>query len=249
MLILKWAAAALFVVSIPLFLVLSNVRIAAMEPRVYEYSFAEYGAEITTGIDRAQLDFAARDIVNYFQNDEELLTTQVRVGGQEQPLFTERETLHMKDVKGLFNAVFFIQEVAFVYAVAYVTTVFLWSRERSLRTLGQLCLVAGVGTAGLLMAAAVGLFVGFDDLFRQFHLLSFSNDFWELDPARDHLIQMFPRDFWFDVSLAVGVASVLEGLLVALAGFAILSWVNRSAARLRLRERSERRARRAAADA
>ena len=67
---------------------------------------------------------------------------------------------------------------------------------------------AGLGTAALLATAAVGVLIGFDDLFRQFHLLSFANDFWLLDPRTDHLIQMFPQGFWFDVTLGGGVQSL-----------------------------------------
>ena len=64
----------LFVAAVPVFLLLSNVRIAATEPRVLEYSFAQYDADERTGIDRAQLDRAAIEIVRYFRNDEALLS-------------------------------------------------------------------------------------------------------------------------------------------------------------------------------
>ena len=69
----------------PVFLLLTNVRMAAMEPRVYEYSFATYDVPAVTGIDRAQLDAAARDIVAYFGDERPLLTTQVTIGGRTEP--------------------------------------------------------------------------------------------------------------------------------------------------------------------
>jgi len=224
---IRWVTTTLFIIAVPIFLVLSNVRIAAMEPRVYGYSFSHYDVETVTGIDRAQLDRAAAEMIRYFQDDEPLLTTHVRLNGEEQPLFTPRETLHMRDVKGLFQNTFFLHEVTFVYIVAYIAAVFLWARERSLRRLAQQCMQAGLLTALLLMVGAVGILVGFDSLFRQFHLLSFSNDFWELDPARDHLVQMFPDGFWFSVSLVVGLATLVEGLLLAGASYATLTWLSR----------------------
>ncbi len=222
---IRWVTTGLFLLAVPLFLLLSNVRIAAMETRVYGYSFSTYNVEEVTGIDRAQLDRAAAEMVRYFENEEPLLTTRVRINGEEQPLFTPRETLHMRDVKELFQDTFFLQEVAFVYIVAYVATVFLWARERSLRRLAEQCVWAGVLTAALLGVAAVAMLVGFDSLFRQFHLISFSNDFWELDPSRDHLIQMFPQGFWFRVSLIVGMATVIEALALAGLGYAALVWL------------------------
>ena len=229
---------ALFVVAVPVFLLLSNVRVAAMEPRVYEYSFETYDAPARTGIDRAQLNRAAQDIAHYFRNDEPLLTTRVIIDGDEQALFNPREVQHMRDVKALFRSVFRIHEVAFVYVVAYVAAVFLWSREQSMRHLARQAIAAGLAAAGLLAVGAVAVLVGFDNLFRQFHVLSFANDFWLLDARTDHLIQMFPQNFWFDVTLAVGVATIAEGAALALVGFAYVQWLD-----YRERHRDERESR------
>jgi integral membrane protein (TIGR01906 family) len=219
---IRWAATALFVVAVPVFLVLTFVRIAAVEPRVHEYAFAQYDAEATTGVERAQLDRAAREIIRYFRDDEELLAIRVTVEGQEQPLFSPREVLHMRDVKDLMNVAFRVHELAFVYLVSYVAAVFLWSRERPVRRLAHQAVTAGVLTVGLLSFAAAGVLVGFDDLFRQFHVLSFSNDLWQLSPARDHLIQMYPRGFWFDATLAIGLLAAASGALLAVLGYAYL---------------------------
>ncbi len=229
MIALRWLASALFIAAIPVFLLLSNVRIATMEPRVYGYGFSTYGVAEVTGLDRAQLDRAAVDIVRYFADDRPLLTTRVSIGGQEQPLFTAREALHMRDVKGLFQAVFWLQEVAFVYLAVYVVAVYIWARERPLRRLARQCMTAGYVTAGVLAVGAVIAAIGFDSLFLAFHLVSFANDFWALDPLHDRLIQMFPRDFWFIVTLAVGVATVMEGMLLSLLGYALRSWLDRTA--------------------
>jgi integral membrane protein (TIGR01906 family) len=225
---LRWLAAVLFIASVVVFLLLSNVRIAAMEPRVYGYSFSAYQVPEVTGIDRGQLDRAAVDIVRYFGDSRPLLTTRVTIGGQDQPLFSPKEALHMRDVKALFGAVFVVHEMAFIYLAGYIVAVYLWARERSLARLASQFIRAGVLTAGIVMVAGAVAAVGFDTLFTLFHLVSFANDFWELDPTRDHLIQMFPRDFWFTVTMAVGVATIMEGLLLALAGYGLRAWLRRT---------------------
>ena len=227
----RWLSTALFIVLVPVFLVLSNVRVATMEPRVYDYSFDHYDVSEVTRLDRTQLTGAARDFVHYFQDSRPLLTTRVVLGGQEQPLFSQKETLHMKDVKALFQAVFVVHEVALAYVLAYVGAVFVWSHERSMRTLANQLIRAGIGTVGALTVAALAMLVGFDQLFYLFHRLSFANDLWELNPLTDHLIQMFPRDFWFMVTIAIGVATIIEGSLLVLAGYALRTWFDRSTAR------------------
>jgi len=241
---LRWTATALFIVCIPVFLVLTNVRIAANWERVYDYAFAQYNAPAVTGIERHELDRSAREIVRYFQHgrEGELLDIRVQRGDAVVPLFNQREILHMADVRDLFQLTFRIHEFAFVYILAYLTAVYLWSRERSMRRLAREAIAAGGVTVGLLGAAAISVMFGFDALFEKFHILSFSNDFWQLNPATDRLVQMFPMGFWFDVTLAVGVFTVFQGGLIALLGLAHIIWVDRRAERRRLQRRRRRNA-------
>ena len=239
----RWVAAAVFIVCIPVFLVLTNVRIATTEERVYGYAFSAYDIPAVTGIPRPELDRAAHELVQYLTSSDpdSLLDIRVHVtGGESQPLYNEREILHMRDVKRLFQFVFRVHEVAFAYILVYVAGVYLWSREQSLRRLARQAVVAGIATAVALGVAAVAMLIGFDQLFLAFHLVSFANDFWQLDPATDRLVQMFPEGFWFDVSIGVGVLTVIEGGLVALGGYAYLEWSERRAER---RRRAQMRAR------
>lgn len=219
MVLARWGATAVFLVALPLFLVLSNVRIAANELSVYHYAFDRYDAEERTGVARADLDRAARDIVLYFRDDRDLLDIRVAVEGDEQALFNPREVLHMRDVKELMARAFSVQELALVYVVGYIGVVYLLVRERSLYHLARLVAAGGGITLAALALASTAVVAGFDDLFRQFHVISFSNDLWKLDPDRDRLIQMFPRGFWFDATLGVGLLTIAEAaLLVASAG-------------------------------
>jgi integral membrane protein (TIGR01906 family) len=229
MLASRWVATVCFIIAVPLFLVLTNVRIAATEQRVYKYSFAQNNAEVVTGVDRAQLDGAAATIVDYFRTGEgdELLDIRVVVDGQEEALYNQREILHMRDVKDLMQLTFRVHEISFVFLVGYVVVVFLWTRERALRQLAVQTIVAGASTMVLLGVGAIAVVLGFDRLFEQFHLLSFSNDFWRLNPATDRLIQMFPEGFWFDVTLGVGVLTAIEGGLVTMLGLGYLVWSGR----------------------
>jgi integral membrane protein (TIGR01906 family) len=226
----RWTTTALFVIAVPLFLVLTNVRIAAMWTPVYDYAFTEYDGPARTGIARPELDRAAQEIIAYFQSTEDDLLLDIRVeeDGRQVPLFNQREVLHMSDVRDLFQVVFGVQEVAFAYIVVYIAAVVLWSRERSMRRLARQGIAAGLLAFGALAIGAVGVLVNFDSLFTQFHLLSFANDFWKLSPDRDHLVQMFPQGFWFDVSLAVGVITLLEGALIASIGAGYLAWLDRA---------------------
>ena len=69
-------------------------------------------------------------------------------------------------------------------------------------------------TLGLMAFLALWAFIGFDRLFILFHEVSFSNEFWILDPTRDYLIMLFPGGFFYDATiLAFGVV-ILEALFI-----------------------------------
>ena len=69
-----------------------------------------------------------------------------------------------------------------------------------------------------MLALGLGALFNFDQLFLQFHLLSFTNEFWQLDPAKDYLIMLFPGGFWYDAALFCALATV--GLAIILGGMA-----------------------------
>ena len=208
-------ATLLFIISVPVALITANVRILASEGRLYEYAFDQYDAPSTTGIARDELVRASQELRTYFNNDDETVYVRVREGGREVSLFNPKETAHLRDVKNVFKLVFRVQELSLIYALVYVVGVFLWAREGTLRALAGQTLTAALIGLGAIVGLGVFAFTGFDRAFEQFHLISFDNEFWKLNPLTDHLIQMFPEDFWFDASMFAGIMTLVEsGLLV-----------------------------------
>ncbi len=196
-------------------LVTSNVRWVANEVGLYHYSFDEYDAEAATGISRSELDRAADKLVRYFNNDDESIRIFVQEDDRRVALFNERESSHLTDVKNLFRTVFRVQEASLAFALVFVVAVFIWAAEAPLRLLARILLQASLLTLGLLALFGVLALVGFDELFLRFHLVAFTNDLWNLNPDTDHLIQMFPRDFWFDATMLVAGLTAVEAVLLA----------------------------------
>ena len=75
---------------------------------------------------------------------------------------------------------------------------------------------------GLMIALALWALFGFERFFLIFHLVSFSNEYWMLDPARDYLIRLFPGGFFYDAALFGFGAIMLEALLIGGIAFGIL---------------------------
>ena len=220
-------AALLFIVALPVALITTSVRVAVNEPRLYEYATDHYNTTATTGIERSELLRASGELRDYFNNGEESIFVRVQRDGGPISLFNPRETAHLRDVKALMQASFRVQEAAVLFVLAYVVFVFVWAKEGSFRSLAKQILASGLVTLVAVGALGVVAVSGFEGAFNQFHLIAFDNDLWKLNPAQDHLIQMFPEAFWQDVSIWVGLASLAGmGVLSALA--AIYLGVTRS---------------------
>lgn len=200
---LRSVARALFYVALPLLIVCTAVRVLFSTQAVYSYAIDHYHADLATGINHNDLIAATQDIRAYFSNSEEYLHTLVHdQNGEVVPLFNAREVLHMHDVKAVVRVVNATQAWSLAVVAAYVIVVVLWAGEESLSTLARRTVRAVLATLALLLLfGAVAAAGGFDAAFIKFHQLVFHNDYWQLDPARDHLVQIFPEGFWLDATV------------------------------------------------
>ena len=114
----------------------------------------------------------------------------------------------MKDVKALVKGVYRVSELTGLYLIAVIVGGFaIWGR-RLMPSVAALIGWGGWTTVALLVVVGLAMTVGFDRLFLAFHLISFTNDLWQLDPRRDYLIAMFPEVFFFTATILI-IVSVL----------------------------------------
>ncbi len=197
----------------PLALVATNIRFAASEVRIYDYSVREYNAAAAARIPESELTRANRELVSYFTADDPgpLYIVVTNTNGEEESLFNARETAHLADVRGLFQALFTVQVLAVALTLGLAVVLLATS---SVRVLARAVLYGSGFTMALMGASGALAYLGFDDVWRQFHFLAFTNDLWQLDSATDHLIQMFPQDFWFDITVLIGAFTLLQALVI-----------------------------------
>ncbi len=200
----------IFTLVLPIFLIAINVGYVTHSDWLYTYNWWRNGVSERTGLPTSELYSAADQIKAYFANDAERLDVQVNTSRGVVSLFGEREILHMIDVKDLMR---------------YVERVSVWSG-------GVLVLCAALGLAirrgdffasmsqwlrwcalvwGLMIATLVVVaIIDFTWIFTQFHLLSFANDLWQLDPFRHYLLLLFPERFFLEATLFIALLTVIE---------------------------------------
>lgn len=218
--VVKKVALVLFVIALPVLLFTTSVSAAANTIWLYEYGFSKYDITAVTGIEGDELTRAAHGLIDYWNNSEETFNITVIKDGQRFTLFNEKEVSHLVDVKALFRFVYACLISSLIYAVAFASmALFLW-KDRRLLALG---LVWGSGFSILLMIV-LGLLAitDFQWLFWQFHLLSFTNDLWLLDPRTDYLIMLFPEGFWFDAAIICSAFKILLALILGTVGWRML---------------------------
>ena len=211
-------------VALPATFIIGAVRFAFSWQPVYTYAVETYQADEVTGVPMPQLLQATHTIRNYFTNSQsDLDISVVDATGAREPLFNKQEIAHMRDVKRLVQRFYLLLDPAAVYVAAYVA-LSLTVLRRSARSVAWDVLQTSMATIVILVAFGVAALLDFDQLFIEFHVLSFSNDFWQLDPTRDHLVQMFPQGFWLDVTVFVALIALTGAVLLGLLSGGVLLW-------------------------
>jgi integral membrane protein (TIGR01906 family) len=203
----------LFIICIPFFLFTASIGIAVNSHWLYTAGFEKYNITQVTGITLPELNKAASGLIKYFNSGEEYINLQVIKNGEPFTLFNDKEVQHLKDVKGLIWFDYWVLIGTFAYLLIYAG--FHERRKANKRNLAQGLFGGGILTIVLGLVLGVGILFGFDQLFWNFHLISFSNDFWLLDPTKDYMIMMFPGDFWYD---AFGFVAILTLGLAVIVG-------------------------------
>jgi integral membrane protein (TIGR01906 family) len=198
------------VLALPVFLVLTNVRLLTGETFLrYEYGKAGFPTPMRFTVEE-RMAFA-RASVDYLVTDAGVETLRA-LADELGPIYNERELRHMEDVKALTDKVFPLQLVLGLVLLALVGGAIYRGgemRRAALRGLVGGAILTWVILVGLTLLVALN----FDWFFTRFHLIFFEGDTW-LFAASDTLIRLFPPQFWFDASLLVGVLTLLEAAVV-----------------------------------
>jgi len=215
---LSLVALALALFTLP---VAFTVRYATTSASWWERGFERYDATGRTGLPQQEVLRIAAETRDYLTNDDERLA----VGVDGAPFYSEREILHMIDVKRLMARTFDAGWAALGFIVAFIALT-IWRRRREAPSVLARSTLSACGVVALLVVVlgVIGI-AGFDSAFRQFHLLFFTNDLWQLS-SRDGLIQLFPQRFFFDTTMLIGGVT-LAFVAAAGAGSAIYLWRRR----------------------
>ena len=217
--VISIAAKWLFILCLPIVLMSASISWAVNSLWLYEYGYEKYNVSQTTGLAQSELVTAATGLRSYFNSDEEYISLSVIKDGEPFELFTEREIIHLWEVKILFQLVYYLLGGTSAFVIIYSLVMLLRRRDSSRRILAGEVLKGSILTLGLVGALALGAVVAFGPLFWWFHEIAFvffEGDYWILDPSQHYLIRLFPQGFWYDAAIFCALATA--GLAIILGG-------------------------------
>lgn len=203
-------------------LVLANTLLAVHGPAtdlgIFRQLWARYDVMADTGMSVEDLTEAGRALIDYLtgkSHSPQIVTT---IHREERPLYNKKELLHLEDVRNLFRTGLTAEWIATAAALA-LTVLLLAARKHKAASIAFYA--AAISTIAILVLLALPAASDFTGWWTKFHLITFTNDLWLLDPQTDWLIRMFPEPFFFEMAKRAGIHAAVTALVLALSGFAI----------------------------
>lgn len=189
-------------------IILLNFRLLVFNYHYYQKEFAKLG--VYNRFEKNVADAQSKKLIDYLccQN------------GIDSEFFTQREILHLKDVKGLIRLAN-IQLFINLSLVILVSSLLILGKKKELLS-SALKFGSIIGIISIIALTAIAT-INFNILFTNFHLISFRNNLWLL-PEDANLIKLFPQEFFRDFANRV----VLQSMAMLAIIFLVSSLVNKS---------------------
>ena len=168
---------------------------------IYDYNISTYSIEKRTSLSLEEIKEINLGIRTYFFNEKELLDIDI---------FSNKEILHMKDVKSVMNFIFDISKILSI--VFCILTFVLYSYFRVY--IYKLIFYSLSLFLSILVFLGTSFLLFFQELFIIFHQIAFNNDLWILNPNEDYLLMMYPEDFFRDVAILILATSFILNVIV-----------------------------------
>ena len=214
--ILVLLAAVVFTVILPIVLLLTDVQLTAFDRGYYKKEYIKYNVPQNVGIEMDQLMSSTEKLLMYMENKRNDLDFKAEVKGQQVEFFSDRDKIHMIDVKNLFvkGRVFRNYSALLVLLLlAYLV----YARKKGSKLLPNVGIAVSIAGIVPVVLLIILMNIDFYKYFTVFHKIFFSNDFWLLDPGVDRLVNIFPQEFFSDMAFRIIYLYIAELVVVLIA--------------------------------
>ncbi|NLG87278.1 MAG: TIGR01906 family membrane protein [Firmicutes bacterium] len=210
-------AALVMAISIPVLVTLLATESVAFSERFYLRQYDILGLKESTGFSASEYRQFSQALWDYYRNHR--VSPQVLIATDQgpQPLYQDHELAHLADVYHLFRLGVTLRNIAAALIATSIGLILLLNKRHWQRPLIVALATGSIGGIALFLLLLLAVRINFNQAFTYFHLLSFNNVLWQLDPAKDNLIRLFPEQFFFNATLTIaGRALIMLTILAAI---------------------------------
>lgn len=186
----------------PLFLLILSYNLVVYNLNFYKNEFSKH--EVYSDLQKADVDREAANIINY-----------LKTGEINKNDFNEKELMHLKDVYNLNKVVCYLFYILLaVISICLLTLLY----SKNYKDLYDSIFLSGLTSIALVITLLMLITISFTTSFTLFHEILFTNNLWQLDPATDKMIVMFPEGFFLDSFIRIIIYSITFSLALTLTG-------------------------------
>ncbi len=207
----------LFNVALFLAILLSNALIIINTDSFYEFEFNKNNTSLKTGINHSDLFIVVDNIQDFFnEKSNEKIQMTTYINGIEKNLFNSKEIRHMIDVKNLILNIKFFNYLLWTTVIVILLIKISLSKDKILNTFRVIAKSYFIYSVSILISALILLALSFRWIFYFFHIISFNNNLWILDPRTDYLIKIFEEVFFMDAAILIGILTLSYSIIIFL---------------------------------
>lgn len=198
-------------------ILLSCVQIVAYDINYYKSQYYEHDIYKRIGIEETELIKSTQKLLDYIKGKRDNLDFKANIRGEMVDFFSERDKMHMIDVKNLFQIGYIARNGL---ALIIVVIIFILKFNNNLKINVGKCLlffpIIGVIPFFILI---ILINIDFNRYFTVFHEMFFNNDLWLLDPVTDRLVNIFPEEFFANTAIRILMFYFASQLVFFIVGF------------------------------
>jgi len=207
----------LFNAALFLAILLSNALIIINTDSFYEFEFNKNNTSLKTGINHSDLFIVVDNIQDFFnEKSNEKIQMTTYINGIEKNLFNSKEIRHMIDVKNLILNIKFFNYLLWTTVIVILLIKISLSKDKILNTFRIIAKSYFIYSVSILISALILLALSFRWIFYFFHIISFNNNLWILDPRTDYLIKIFEEVFFMDAAILIGILTLSYSIIIFL---------------------------------
>ena len=196
--------------------VVVGVKFYALNPTFYTTRYEKYNFAQEIDVDQEGLNNSITVLLDYLDDKRDNIQCTITYKGQTREAFSEDETLHMMDVKTLYQNAIKVAIGAGIVGIGILFYFLIAEKELWLSYLTRGFLQMSETLAVLLAFFGIWVAVDFTSFWTWFHTVFFDNDLWLMDPRVSFMINMLPEIIFNQlvISIALFLCIVLIPILL-----------------------------------